>query len=62
MIEEQKQGDKTNPEMLADLVFVKQTIGNACGTIALLHACCNTVDQVGGVREESFLESFLQVP
>jgi len=47
---------------MADLIFVKQTIGNACGTIALLHACCNTVDQVGGVREDSFLENFLQIP
>ncbi len=47
---------------MPDLIFVKQTIGNACGTIALLHACCNTVEQAGGVREESFLENFLQIP
>ena len=44
LIEEQKNSLTVNPEKLSDLIFVKQTIGNACGTIALLHACCNTVD------------------
>ncbi len=62
LIEEQKNSLTVNPEKLSDLIFVKQTIGNACGTIALLHACCNTVDLVGGVREDSFIESFMQIP
>ena len=63
LIEEQKNSlTVVNPEKLSDLIFVKQTIGNACGTIALLHACCNTVDLVGGVREDSFIEYFMQIP
>ena len=41
--------------------FVKQTIGNACGTIALLHSICNNVEKVGGVKEGSFLETFMTV-
>ena len=64
MIQEQRESsdDKKNPDEIADLIFVEQTIGNACGTIALLHACCNTLDQVGGVKEESFLERFMHEP
>ncbi|CDW88421.1 carboxyl-terminal proteinase [Stylonychia lemnae] len=39
--------------------FIKQTIKNACGTIALLHALLNNTTAIGGVfREESFLEEF----
>ncbi|TNV75846.1 hypothetical protein FGO68_gene3249 [Halteria grandinella] len=42
--------------------FIKQTISNACGTIALLHLLCNTLSQCGGIDPESFLASFLTVP
>ena len=49
-------------EKLEKPFFIKQTIGNACGTIAMLHAVCNTVDKVGGVRQDSFLENFLHIP
>ena len=28
------------------LVFVRQTIGNACGTIGLIHSICNNADRV----------------
>jgi ubiquitin carboxyl-terminal hydrolase L3 len=41
--------------------FVKQKIHNACGTIALLHAVCNTISHVGAFREESFLETFMML-
>lgn len=41
---------------------MKQTIGNACGTIALLHAVCNSVKPPAAALEVargSFLEKFL---
>ena len=40
--------------------FVKQRIGNACGTIGLLHALLNTPEQVReiSIRPESWLKSF----
>ena len=55
-----KEGGPTSAENKP--MFVKQTIGNACGTIALLHAVCNNVDKVGGVKEDSFLEKFMHIP
>lgn len=39
--------------------FIPQKISNACGTIALLHAICNTAATVGGARPGSFLEKLL---
>ena len=35
------------PEAPADLWFVKQTVGNACGTIGLLHAVANSAGALG---------------
>ena len=29
-----------------DVFFVKQTIGNACGTMGLIHAICNNRDKI----------------
>ena len=40
--------------------FVKQNISNACGTIALLHSLCNTVENVGGAKEGSILRDFME--
>ncbi|KAK9903583.1 hypothetical protein WJX75_009284 [Coccomyxa subellipsoidea] len=37
--------------------FMKQTIGNACGTIGALHAIANTQDKVS-IAEGSFLQRF----
>lgn len=40
---------------------MKQSISNCCGTIALLHALCNTYDQVGGGPDgDSFLAKYLK--
>ena len=42
--------------------FIRQTIGNACGTVALLHALCNNEDKIEGGRgfvKDSFLDNFV---
>ncbi|EAN94987.1 putative ubiquitin carboxyl-terminal hydrolase [Trypanosoma cruzi] len=36
-----------------DVFFSKQTVENACGTMALLHAVMNNLDSVGDVRKDS---------
>ncbi|EWM23999.1 ubiquitin carboxyl-terminal hydrolase isozyme l3 [Nannochloropsis gaditana] len=41
------------------LFFTKQTVGNACGTVGLLHALLNNKDKLE-FREGSFLESFAE--
>ncbi|KAI0565281.1 Ubiquitin carboxyl-terminal hydrolase 1 [Gracilaria domingensis] len=38
--------------------FCKQTIGNACGTIAVLHAALNTFGSAFPLRENSFFDKF----
>lgn len=39
--------------------FIKQTIGNACGTIAILHSIANNQDQIK-LEQDSFLSKFLK--
>jgi ubiquitin carboxyl-terminal hydrolase L3 len=41
-----------------NVFFIKQTIPNACGTIALLHALANN-SQVLGLSSESFVSKFV---
>lgn len=41
----------------SEVYFMKQTVGNACGTVALLHALLNNIDRIP-IREGSFLEQF----
>ena len=42
----------------ADVWFTKQRIGNACGTIGILHSLLNTPAPLHQFRENSWLESF----
>jgi ubiquitin carboxyl-terminal hydrolase L3 len=37
--------------------FIKQTIGNACGTIAILHAICNNQDKLE--FDDGYLKEFI---
>lgn len=39
--------------------FVRQTIGNACGTIGIIHALCNTKAAASSAVKGSFLEKLL---
>ncbi|KAL9643221.1 hypothetical protein ABK040_014678 [Willaertia magna] len=41
-----------------DVFFMKQTIGNACGTIAMLHAVVNNKDKLD--IKEGFLKDFIE--
>lgn len=38
--------------------YTKQTVGNACGTIAVLHSILNNLDHLG-VAKDSWLEKFI---
>jgi len=41
----------------SSVYFIKQTIGNACGTIALIHAVANNLDRIE--LPEGHLKKFL---
>ncbi|GAA5886286.1 hypothetical protein JCM16303_003751 [Sporobolomyces ruberrimus] len=41
-IQQDKQVEEDGVEGVADIIYFKQTIGNACGTFALLHTLANT--------------------
>ena len=43
--------------MCSQVHYVKQTVGNACGTLALLHAILSDMNRLP-IRPESFLSQF----
>lgn len=57
---EQQQQELTNkqPSVPDDLFYMKQTIGNACGTIGILHALGNQQHLIS-FEKGSFLQDFL---
>lgn len=52
--DKQSQGDQVDN---SNVYFMKQTIQNACGTIALLHSVGNVIDRVS-IKEDSPLDKF----
>ncbi|KAK7262157.1 hypothetical protein RJT34_29718 [Clitoria ternatea] len=57
--EERLQQDKEKKEYSSKVYFMKQTVGNACGTIGLLHALGNITSEVKLV-EGSFFDNFFK--
>lgn len=42
----------------SELYFIRQTIGNACGTIGIIHALCNNDERLGFDREKHLSKFF----
>lgn len=41
----QQETENEGQKISSSVYFIKQTIGNACGTIALIHAVANNLDR-----------------
>lgn len=57
--QQQPQSSDTNDQPMKTPFFMKQTIGNACGTIALLHAFCNNMDALD-IKKGSFVDKYYE--
>ncbi|XP_073252388.1 ubiquitin carboxyl-terminal hydrolase isozyme L3-like isoform X2 [Porites lutea] len=49
---------KNGQEVSPNVYFMKQTIGNACGTVAIIHSIANNTDVLQ--LEEGFLKRFIE--
>ena len=60
-LEQLQEADNSANSNKDDVFFVKQTIGNACGTMGLIHAICNNRDklQIGIAKLSFFLKMLL---
>ncbi|CAI9725439.1 ubiquitin carboxyl-terminal hydrolase-like [Octopus vulgaris] len=45
-------------EEKSELYFIRQTIGNACGTIALVHALANNADKIN-FKDDGYMKKFI---
>ncbi|KAJ4848111.1 Ubiquitin carboxyl-terminal hydrolase 3 [Turnera subulata] len=57
--EERRQQDAVMKEPSSKVYFMRQTVGNACGTVGLLHAVGNITSEIKLV-EGSFLDKFFK--
>ena len=58
--DEQRRIDAAGQSVSDRVFYMKQTVGNACGTIAILHALLNGRDRGLVFESSSYLTSFLQ--
>jgi len=50
---------KNGQEVSPDVYFTKQTVGNACGTVGIIHSIANNLDHIS--LGEGFLKNFLSL-
>eukprot|EP00210_Caulerpa_lentillifera_P006922 g6619.t1 len=58
--EEQMRIEKDGQIVSPNVYFMKQTVGNACGTIALLHSIFNNMERLD-INDGSFLSRFYEL-
>lgn len=56
--EQEEKALKDGQEVSPNVYFMKQTIGNACGTIAIIHSIANNTDVLE--FEDGFLKTFIE--
>ncbi|XP_028405583.1 ubiquitin carboxyl-terminal hydrolase isozyme L3-like [Dendronephthya gigantea] len=56
--EEENCIEKKGQTISSNLYYTKQTIGNACGTVALIHCVANNMEQIS--IDEGFLKTFIE--
>lgn len=55
--EERRQQDSVTKDQIKGVYFMRQTVGNACGTVGLLHAVGNITSEIH-LLEDSYLDKF----